>query len=37
VAIEGGGRDVMVMKVVPQGPAAKAGVQQGDIIVAWKW
>jgi S1-C subfamily serine protease len=35
VAIEGGGRDVMVMKVVPQGPAAKAGVQQGDIIVAW--
>jgi S1-C subfamily serine protease len=35
VAIEGGGRGVMVMKVEPQGPAAKAGVHQGDIIVAW--
>jgi S1-C subfamily serine protease len=35
VAIEGGGRGVMVMKVEPQGPGAKAGVQQGDIIVAW--
>jgi S1-C subfamily serine protease len=35
VAIEGGRRGVMVMKVEPQGPAAKAGVHQGDIIVAW--
>lgn len=35
VAIEGGGRGVMVMKVEPQGPGAKAGVQQGDIIVTW--
>jgi S1-C subfamily serine protease len=25
----------MVMKVEPKGPAAKAGVHQGDIIVAW--
>jgi S1-C subfamily serine protease len=35
VAIEGGRRGVMVMKVEPQGPSAKAGVHQGDIIVAW--
>ena len=35
VAIEGGKRGVMVMKVESQGPAAKAGVHQGDIIVAW--
>jgi S1-C subfamily serine protease len=35
VAIEGGKRGVMVMKVEPQGPGAKAGVHQGDIIVAW--
>src|SRR5215469_14116032 len=35
VAIEDGRRGVMVMKVEPQGPAAKAGVHQGDIIVAW--
>jgi S1-C subfamily serine protease len=35
VAIEGGRRGVMVMKVEPQGPAAKAGVHQGDIIVTW--
>ena len=35
VPIEGGGRGVMVMNVEPQGPGAKAGVQQGDIIVAW--
>jgi S1-C subfamily serine protease len=35
VAIEGGGRGVMVMKVEPQGPGAKAGVRQGDIIVSW--
>jgi len=33
VAIEDGKRGVMVMKVEPQ--AAKAGVHQGDIIVAW--
>jgi S1-C subfamily serine protease len=35
VAIESGRRGVMVMKVEPQGPAARAGVHQGDIIVAW--
>jgi S1-C subfamily serine protease len=35
VAIEGGRRGVMVMKVEPQGPGAKAGVHQGDIIVTW--
>ena len=35
VAVEGGGRGVMVMQVEAQGPGAKAGVQQGDIIVSW--
>jgi S1-C subfamily serine protease len=35
VAIEDGGRGVMVMNVDPQGPGAKAGVHQGDVIVAW--
>lgn len=35
VAIEGGRRGVMVMKVEPHGPGAKAGVLQGDIIVTW--
>jgi S1-C subfamily serine protease len=35
VAIEGGGRGVMVMNVEPQGPGAKASVHQGDIIVSW--
>ena len=35
VAIEGGGRGVMMMNVEPQGPGAKAGVHQGDIIVTW--
>jgi S1-C subfamily serine protease len=35
VAIEGGGRGVMVMNVDPQGPGAKAGVHQGDVIVSW--
>src|SRR5262249_21843277 len=35
IAIEDGGRGVMVMKVEPQGPGAKAGVHQGDIIVSW--
>ena len=35
VAIEGGGRGVMVMNVDPQGPGAEAGVHQGDVIVAW--
>jgi S1-C subfamily serine protease len=35
VAIEGGGRGVMVMKVEREGPGAEAGVHQGDIIVTW--
>jgi S1-C subfamily serine protease len=35
VGIEGGQRGVMVMKIEPQGPGAKAGVHQGDIIVTW--
>jgi S1-C subfamily serine protease len=35
VGIEGGQRGVMVMKVEPEGPGAKAGVHQGDIIVTW--
>ena len=35
VAIEGGGRGVMIMNVEPQGPGAKAGVHQGDIIITW--
>jgi S1-C subfamily serine protease len=35
VAIEGGGRGVMVMNVEHHGPGAKAGVRQGDIIVTW--
>jgi len=35
VAIEGGGRGIMIMNVDPQGPGAKAGVHQGDIIVTW--
>jgi S1-C subfamily serine protease len=35
VAIEGGGRGVMIMNVDPQGPGAKAGVHQGDIILTW--
>jgi S1-C subfamily serine protease len=35
VAIEGGGRGVMVMNVDPRGPGANAGVHQGDIIVSW--
>jgi S1-C subfamily serine protease len=35
VAIEGGGRGVMVMNVESEGPGAKAGVHQGDVIVAW--
>jgi S1-C subfamily serine protease len=35
VAVEGGKRGVMVMNVEPQGPGAKAGVHQGDIIVTW--
>jgi len=35
VAIEGGGRGVMIMNLEPQGPGAKAGVHQGDIIVSW--
>ncbi len=35
VGIEGARRGVMVMQVEPQGPGAKAGVHQGDIIVTW--
>ena len=35
VAIEGGGRGIMIMNVDPQGPGAKAGVHQGDTIVTW--
>jgi S1-C subfamily serine protease len=35
VAIEGGGRGLMIMNVEPQGPGARAGVHQGDIIVTW--
>jgi S1-C subfamily serine protease len=35
VAIEGGGRGVMVMNVDLEGPGAKADVHQGDIIIAW--
>jgi S1-C subfamily serine protease len=35
VAIEGGGRGVMIMNVDPKGPGAKAGVHQGDTIVTW--
>jgi S1-C subfamily serine protease len=35
VAIEGGGRGLMIVNVEPQGPGAKAGVHQGDIIVTW--
>jgi len=35
VAIEGGGRGLMIMNVEPKGPGAKAGVHQGDIIVTW--
>src|SRR5215469_6474547 len=35
VAIEGGGRGLMIMNVEPQGPGAKAGVHQGDIIITW--
>jgi S1-C subfamily serine protease len=36
VAIEGSDRSgAMVMSVDPQGPGAKAGIHQGDIVVAW--
>ena len=35
VAIEDGGRGVMIMNVEPQGPGAKAGVHQGDTIATW--
>jgi len=35
VAVESGGRGVMVMKVEAEGPGAKADVHQGDIIVTW--
>lgn len=30
-----GGAGIMVMSVDPQGPGARAGVRQGDVIVAW--
>jgi S1-C subfamily serine protease len=36
VTIEGGeGSGAMVMSVDPQGPAIKAGIHQGDILVSW--
>ncbi len=35
VAIQGGGSGAMVMGVDPQGPGAKAGIHQGDILSAW--
>jgi S1-C subfamily serine protease len=35
VAIEDGERGIMIMNVEPQGPGAKVGVHQGDIIVTW--
>ena len=35
VAIESGGRGIMIMNVDPQGPGAKAGVHQGDIMLTW--
>src|SRR5690606_40456335 len=34
VHVEGGRRGLMVMRVDADGPAAKAGVLQGDVIVA---
>ena len=35
VALEGGGAGAMVMSLDPRGPAAAAGIRQGDVIVAW--
>ena len=36
VAIEGGDRSgAMIMSVDPEGPGAKAGIHQGDIVIAW--
>jgi len=35
VALDGGGAGAMVISVDPQGPGAKAGIFQGDIVVAW--
>jgi S1-C subfamily serine protease len=35
VAIGGGERGVMIMNLEPDGPGAKAGVHQGDVIVTW--
>ena len=35
VAIGGGGSGAMVMSIDPQGPGARAGIHQGDILVAW--
>ena len=33
--LETGGTGIMAMSVDPKGPAAAAGVRQGDVIVAW--
>jgi S1-C subfamily serine protease len=35
VAIDSGGSGAMVISVDPQGPGARAGIHQGDIVVAW--
>lgn len=35
VAVDGGGSGAMVMSVDPQGPGARAGICQGDVLVAW--
>ncbi|TWT13672.1 S1C family serine protease [Reyranella sp. CPCC 100927] len=35
VALDGGGSGAMVISVDPQGPGARAGLHQGDIVVAW--
>ena len=35
VKLETGGTGIMAMSVDPKGPAAAAGVRQGDVIVAW--
>jgi S1-C subfamily serine protease len=35
VAVDGGGTGVMVVSVDPQGPAAGAGIHQGDIVIGW--
>ena len=35
VALDGSGAGAMVISVDPKGPGAKAGIFQGDIVVAW--